>query len=228
MEKGINLIELIPGIINRFRLGPIGVTSDIRKAFLQISINPNDRDVLRFLWYGKEGEIQEFRHQRLVFGLTCSPFLLGAVIEHHLENVSSQIESGQQNYSVSTLNKLKKSFYVDNCVTSLNTTEDLHIFIEESTKLLAEAQFDLRLWEYTSKNLEENKISFVLGLKWNQSRDTLQINLDQFQNDIKYEKVTKKLILSVVNRIFDPIGFVYPVLLLPKILLQETWKIKCS
>ncbi|XP_018370125.1 PREDICTED: uncharacterized protein LOC108765776 [Trachymyrmex cornetzi] len=38
LEKGPNLIELIPNILLRFRRHEIGITSDIRGAFLQISV----------------------------------------------------------------------------------------------------------------------------------------------------------------------------------------------
>ncbi|GFV77233.1 integrase catalytic domain-containing protein [Trichonephila clavipes] len=51
IEKGPNLIEMIPAILNRFRLGKIGVISDIRKTFLQISLHENDMNFLRFLWW---------------------------------------------------------------------------------------------------------------------------------------------------------------------------------
>ena len=79
LEKGPNLIEIIPSSLNRFREGEIGVVSDIRKAFLQISIGKRDRDSLWFLWV-QNNEIVVFRHCRVVFGLACSPFLLAAVI----------------------------------------------------------------------------------------------------------------------------------------------------
>ncbi|GBM20415.1 hypothetical protein AVEN_222116-1 [Araneus ventricosus] len=38
LHGGLNLIELIPDILLRFREKKIGVTADIRKAFLQINI----------------------------------------------------------------------------------------------------------------------------------------------------------------------------------------------
>lgn len=43
LEKGLNLIEEIPNILLRFRTNKIGVISDIKKAFLQISVHEDDR-----------------------------------------------------------------------------------------------------------------------------------------------------------------------------------------
>ncbi|GFT09054.1 uncharacterized protein TNCV_4105201 [Trichonephila clavipes] len=42
--KGPNLIELIPDILDRFRMFPIRLSADIEKAFLQISVTPEHRD----------------------------------------------------------------------------------------------------------------------------------------------------------------------------------------
>lgn len=43
LEKGLNLIEHIPAVLLRFRENKIGVISDIKKAFLQISVCEADR-----------------------------------------------------------------------------------------------------------------------------------------------------------------------------------------
>ncbi|XP_030747078.1 uncharacterized protein LOC115875693 [Sitophilus oryzae] len=55
LEKGLNLIEEILNIFLRFRTNKIGVVSDIRKTFFQISVHETDRDYLRFLWVNKDG-----------------------------------------------------------------------------------------------------------------------------------------------------------------------------
>jgi len=86
LETGPNLIELVPALLHRFREKRIGVTADIAKAFLQINVSPSDRDVLRFLWWDTNGEIETYRHRRVVFGITSSPFLLGATIKLLIEN----------------------------------------------------------------------------------------------------------------------------------------------
>lgn len=46
LEKGPNLIEEIRTLLLRFKKHEIRVTSDIKKAFLQIGLNPRDRDFL--------------------------------------------------------------------------------------------------------------------------------------------------------------------------------------
>ncbi|GFT68800.1 DUF5641 domain-containing protein [Trichonephila clavipes] len=122
----------------KFRLNAIGVISDIRKAFLQTSVAEEDQDFLRFLWW-EDYEKKKFeisRHRRLVFGLTCCPFILAAVLNYHLEETKK--------YFPDTSEKLKNSFYVDNCVTSVCDAEELSHFIQEAKQLLVMACFDLR------------------------------------------------------------------------------------
>ncbi|GFX77401.1 uncharacterized protein TNCV_2955991 [Trichonephila clavipes] len=51
LEKRPNMVELIPTIINKFRLCKFGIIADIEKAFLQIGLQEKDRSFLRFLWW---------------------------------------------------------------------------------------------------------------------------------------------------------------------------------
>lgn len=88
LEKGPNLLELIPSLLIKFRINAIGIISDIEKAFLQIRIQPEDRDYLRFFWWknnNSENEPQVYKHCRVVFGVKSSPFILSATIGYHLE-----------------------------------------------------------------------------------------------------------------------------------------------
>ncbi|GBM54853.1 hypothetical protein AVEN_162245-1 [Araneus ventricosus] len=76
LEKGPNLVELIPSILNRFRLGAFGVIADIKKAFLQINIDDKDGDYLTFLWF-ENGDPDNLKIYRYEFdNLTnVSPFV---------------------------------------------------------------------------------------------------------------------------------------------------------
>lgn len=59
----------------------------------------------------------------------------------------------------------------------------------------------------------------VLGIQWNVPNDTLSCDMNG---------LTKRGLLSAAQRIFDPIGFISPVTLVPKLLLQKCWKTKMS
>lgn len=142
LEMGPNLIKLILRILLSFRRREIGVTVDIRKAFLQISVSPDDRDVLRFLWWKKTQpkDIEVYRHRRVVFEVSNSPFLLGGTIEHHLEKIFQQIETQEKKDIV---RHLKKSFYMDNCVTSVNSRSEAMVFEAIAKQVMTEGKFDL-------------------------------------------------------------------------------------
>lgn len=238
LTKGPNYIELIPSILNKFRLYKYGVTADIRKAFLQIEVKEEDRDFLRFFWRenGDPTKMKIFRHRRVVFGVNSSPFLLAATLNYHLDRVPSHLQE--------TALKLKKSMYVDNCVTSCQSEEELRNFMKQSKEIMLSACFDLRGWVYndirinksqtfieTEKTSEISDVQIsdtvnVLGISWNTAEDVLfcDVKLEKYYE----ENLTKRIILSLAGQLFDPIGFLSPVTLIPKILLQECWKRKLS
>ncbi|XP_051161418.1 uncharacterized protein LOC127281645 [Leptopilina boulardi] len=223
LEKGPNLIELIPATLLRFREHEIAVLADIRKAFLQIGINEQERNYLRFLWL-VDDEIKIFRHRRVVFGLKCSPFLLGAVLKLHFSNLLQAAKDGKGSWSCEIIEKLSKSFYVDNCTTSVESKEKLQDFIKSAKEMMALGSFDLREWEYTRDDSDKES-TLVLGLLFNKIRDTISVN-PALLKDEGDTVVTKRSILSVAHKVFDPIGFTSPVTLLPKLLLKNLWKQK--
>ena len=220
VEKGPNLIELITSNLLRFRKGKIGVISDIKKAFLQISIDVKDRDFLRFLWHDNHGDVIIFRHCRVVFGLTCSPFILSAIIEMHLkkcyESISNKAEKVHKNYIL----QLLLSFYVDNSLSSVNSVQELEEFMFSAKTVMESASFDLRGWEFTNDNAPKSQTA-VLGICWDKEQDNLFLKVPAVDNFS--DKVTKRSILSIAHKVFDPLGFASPIVLCPRILLQESW-----
>jgi len=88
LEKGPNLMTLIFDVLLKFKAYKIGITADIEKAFYQIIINPDDRNMLQILWCKNikslPMEIVQCRFYQFVFGLTPSPAILRGVIQHHL------------------------------------------------------------------------------------------------------------------------------------------------
>ncbi|XP_013163271.1 PREDICTED: uncharacterized protein LOC106114555, partial [Papilio xuthus] len=127
----------------------------------------------------------------------------------------------EKNTFEATAKRLRDSFYVDNCVTSFDTPEEVKSFEKEAKVLMMKGKFELRAW-MTNSTQEEDPVS-VLGVQWNRYADDLCCNVN-----IKSvpERITKRDLLSITQQIFDPIGFLSPVTLVPKLITQKAWMIK--
>ncbi|VDI51319.1 Hypothetical predicted protein [Mytilus galloprovincialis] len=140
----------LTGIIARFRLHQYAATTDIEKAFLQIELDEKDRDVTRFFWLSEPADptsqLITYRFRVVLFGTTCSPFILNATLLKHLNNNSSI-----------TANMLKKDLYVDNVLSSFQTEESMMTFYKESRELLSKGGFNLRSW--TSNNVKLRQVA---------------------------------------------------------------------
>ena len=111
--------------LTRFRLKPYAVTTDIEKAFLQIKLHNNDKDVTRFFWFDDPTDpfspLVTYRFRVVLFGATCSSFILHAIIMKHLK-------SNETNFT----DMLKKGLYVDNILNSFDSENELISFNRES------------------------------------------------------------------------------------------------
>lgn len=78
LETGPPLQNILWSVIIRNRTQPISVCADLKQAFVQIRINEEDRDVLRFHWINEHDPNQPgvFRFTRALFGMNQSPFIL--------------------------------------------------------------------------------------------------------------------------------------------------------
>ena len=112
LEKGPNLLPMLWGTLLRFRLGRVGVVGDLEKAFLQIVLREDERNVCCFLWQHSDGNIVTYRLTRVFFGATSSPFLLQVTLKHHLEN---EVEEGD------VAEALLRNLYVDDTVNSVDS-----------------------------------------------------------------------------------------------------------
>ena len=89
LYKGPCVTPLIFDCLLRFRANNVALVGDIASAYLQISVIPEHRDLLRFLWFknvmNDDYTIQKLRFKRILFGAAPSQFLLNAVIRAHAQ-----------------------------------------------------------------------------------------------------------------------------------------------
>ena len=96
-----------------------------------VSVREEDRNALRFLWVDDVKKsspvIEEIRFARVVFGVSASPFLLNATINHHLERYRDRY--------LNLVDTLLHSMYVDDITCSVNSEDETYQLYNISTKL---------------------------------------------------------------------------------------------
>ena len=216
-------------VLVRSRTHPVAVVGDLKKAFLQVRIRGCDRDALRFHWKpGEHSEIETLRFTRALFGLVSSPFLLGGVIEYHLDT--------WEECKPHAVAELCKSLYVDDLISGGVTVEKAVELKEQAIEIFEDATFTLHKWQSNVAELEEYPVlpvdkedtfakqqlgeshaggSSLLGLGWNKKRDEIIISFPDWEAD-----PTKRGILRKLASIYDPLGFVSPMTLVGKCLYR--------
>lgn len=220
LETGPCLLPSLVDIIMRFRRWRIAITADITKAFLQVLVDSQDRDVHRFLW-NDGGNQKVMRFLRLPFGNCSSPFLLNASIRHHI----SQYPESR------TVSELKDNLYCDDLLTGADSEKDAALLFKEARSILGDASMPLAKYSSNSDSMTlmfrevdgkytEISSTKILGLFWDTKSDTFGFSGVDIPNGLV---VTKRVILSFLARMFDPLGLIIPFLMVVKILIQDIW-----
>ena len=235
LETGPNTLPQIIDILLRFRLNKIALISDIKQAFLNVSIPVSDRDFLRSLWVNdinsNETEIIIRRFTRVAFGTTASQFLLASAISKHL----SQYEKTDPLFA----KKFLENLYVDDGINSANSIEEVYHFYKKSKDCLLKGAFKLRRLHSNNPSLQqkvnqiENAVELiqseslkVLGIEWNKFQDTCIIDLHKIFTNGLNSPVTKRSILRLIASTYDPLGIISPIVALFKIYFQKLTALK--
>ncbi|XP_052814266.1 uncharacterized protein LOC128241385 [Mya arenaria] len=226
--QGSDFVNNLQGVLMRFRKDKVAVIGDIEQMFYSFSVHEIDRNLLRFLWYKDNNPLNPlvvYRMCKHVFGNSPSSAIATYGLRKSVEKSDQDVQSF-----------VSQDFYVDDGLTSKST-------VEGAVDLLLRTQSDLsksrlRLHKIAS-NVPEVMKSFPpedlskdlkdldldredlpsqrsLGIVWN-------ISLDKFvfKADLLVQPVTKRGILSTINSIFDPLGFLAPVVLDGRLILRE-------
>ena len=224
LHSGPSLINEMCSVLLRFRLNKFACTADISKAFLQVGLREEDRDCTRFLWpetpSDPNSELVVYRFKVVLFGATCSQFLLNATVLHHLDNIASRTSA-----------EIKRNIYVDNVHYAADTEGAIMQFYEQTSSIMEEAGFPLKQWcsnsnalkrmisERDSDSLNGEENISVLGLNWNSRKDTLSI-----KSVVDTEVRTKRQVISEISKHYDPLGLFIPVSIKGRVLIQKIWK----
>ncbi|XP_062592960.1 uncharacterized protein LOC134254474 [Saccostrea cucullata] len=233
LMSGPDLTNNLLGVLLRFRQQPVAVMADIQRMFYCFKVKQEHRDYLRFLWHKDndiEKEIIEFRMCVHVFGNSPSP----AVATYGLRRTA---EIAEKQYGSDVRKFVERNFYVDDALTSLPSSKEAVSLLKRAQEAL-QAEGNLRLHKICSNssevllafdkedlakdlreldfNCDDLPLQRSLGVCWN-------INVDSFTFHVSVDEkpCTRRGVLSVINGLYDPLGFAMPVTIGGKLMLRE-------
>ena len=226
LYAGPSLLCKMFDILIRLCLGNIVIIADIYKAFLNIEIREEDRDFMRFLFIDREDptKMVTFRFNRGCFGITSMPFLMLATLKYHMNSLKNK-----KMELIPFVYKFLRDINMDDLTTAVSDYQEgvnFHDFAKESMK---SAGLELRKWESNSPELRNymncdsdvgSKSKKILGMLWN-SNDEFVYDFVELVKEASKLPFTKRNILRIGPKLFDPPGWISPIIMVAKLYFQK-------
>ncbi|XP_055846062.1 uncharacterized protein LOC129912000 [Episyrphus balteatus] len=239
-SNGVSLNDLLyPGpilqqdlssLIIRWRFYKYVFNADIEKMYRQILVNPRDTPFQRILFRTSPHlEIEDYELLTVTFGVNCAPYLA-------IRTLLELSKIGKTDFPLAS-KILQSEFYVDDVLSGGHNIHSAKKAQSELISLLDSAGFPLRKWtsntpcllEHLPREhiLNENFLKLdtdsntkTLGIRWNAKGDNFYFSI---QPIVLPETPTKREVFSQICRIFDPAGWLAPVVIVAKMLMQRVW-----
>ncbi|XP_058797106.1 uncharacterized protein LOC131667606 [Phymastichus coffea] len=216
----------------RFRYG---FTADIVKMFRQIRVAREDQDFQRIIWSPSPQQAPiEYRLTTVTYGTACAPYLAIRTLLQLARDEKSRYPLGAECLEANT--------YVDD---TFSGADDLPTAIrkrDELVQILKTAGVELDKWaaNYVDllpprdrsndsgviKEIDTSSDVKTLGVHWKPSSDEFSFSAPSLKHGST--KLTKRALYSEIARLFDPLGWLSPVTVVAKIIMQDLWIEKCD
>ena len=229
--KGPDLLGNQIGVILRFRRYQYAIGADIEKMFCQVTVKEEDAAVFRYFWrppYSTEPP-STYQMRTHPFGATSSPAVCCFALQHAAKEYDGPLanEVGRE---------VNSNFFMDNWLSSSNERQTTVDLSKTLISVLARVGFNLTQFvssdqsiirdigkipidkDFVNLDLLEDAVERTLGLVWNYKRDCFQLRVTA---EIPNHVFSKRELLRASARIYDPLGFLSAVKLLPKRLFQN-------
>ena len=151
LQQGPDLTNSLNGVLCRFRKEPIAFTCDVEGMFHQVFVNPDYRNLLRFLWWDKgnvDSTPTKYRMTVHLFGATSSSGCANFTLKRTADDFEELFGSEPATF-------VKKDFYVDDGLKSVPSATEASALIKSTKSLLAKGGFNLHKFISNSKEVIE-------------------------------------------------------------------------
>lgn len=189
---GPNMNNTLLGVLLRFRRELVAVTTDIQQMFHWFVVREDHRNFLRFLWYRDhdlDGDVVEYRMCVHVFSNSPPP----SVAIYGLRRAAME---GERDYGLDMDMLALSNLQLHNILSKRISV--MRAFPPED---LAKGLKDLDL------DTDLPSMQRSLGVSWDISEDVFTFKVSEAE-----KPYTRRRVLSMVNSLFDPLGFAAPVL----------------
>ena len=189
------------------------------------------------------------RFTRVMFGVSSSPFLLNATIRHHIEKFSSShpksaqsllqsiyvddivygADSEEHAYDLYGESKkiLKEGGF--NLRKFTTNSQQLQERIDQAEKKQGVGVTESTMNHdetYAKGTLGNTQLIFpgedrILGVRWDATSDQLIFNFEDVAQSAVEPNPTKRHVVTIIGKFYDPLGFMSPIIIRFKIFFQE-------
>ncbi|XP_065356169.1 uncharacterized protein LOC135950561 [Calliphora vicina] len=221
--------DLITIILN-WRKYQYVFSGDIEKMYRQILVHPADRSFQRILFQTEsDGPVKDYQLKTVTFGINCAPYLAIRTL--------LQLASDSELTYPKAASVLRTETYVDDILSGGYSIEEALSAQTQLIETLNSAGFPLKkitannpqllahlpkenLYDLDFLRFHEASSTKTLGIKWNAITDTFSYSFSPIDES---QKITKRQILSSVAKLFDPAGWLAPIVIRAKMLMQQLW-----
>lgn len=205
--------------------------ADIGKMYRCIDLQQDDTNYHLILWKDDESSgIRTYALQTVTFGVASSAYLA-------IKTLHKLAELEQNNYPLAC-KAIKNSTYVDDIISGGETKDEAIRLVVQLIQMLRGGGFELRKWssnateilkhipienqnQETEHLLNSDESVKTLGLCWNTACDEFSFHCNI---DFKSNPLTKRATLSIIARLYDPLGWINPFITKAKIFLSKLWQ----
>ena len=243
--KGPDMLNNLLGVLLRFRENHVGFVGDVRKMYHSVQLSESDQHTHRFLWRDLEQGRKPDTYVITAVSFGDKP--ASAIASLALRKTA---ELGEVKCPVAS-NTIKGNAYMDDILGSEANIEKVKEVTGNIDKILSAGGFHIKEWIVSSSANKLTKDLFtdddkydefrskVLGVVWDTIADQLyykvklnfsvkkrklhsQPDLELNMIEEEFPKMlTRRMVLSQVNGIYDPIGLLCPFVLKAKLLLRD-------
>ncbi|XP_062541342.1 uncharacterized protein LOC134209373 [Armigeres subalbatus] len=200
--------------------------------YRQVLVDPSQTSFQRIFWRAQSSDrLRVLELKTVTYGTAAAPFLATRCLTQLCDDEETDFPLAAR--------VIREDCYIDDILSGEKTTERAtenripiqHMLQREDCPVHKWCANDGSIFQGVSDSerqkltqiycLSDNQVMKTLGLLWDPANDRFLFSASSSVDD--FNPVTKRMVFSKIAQLFDPLGFLSPVIVLAKQIMQKTW-----